>query len=125
MNNEFEIDFRGDHIHVELGENYSSDLQSREHFWNEIRALCEKHNTKRVLVEGFTPAGERKTGDIIDAGLQTSAVPKLWLAFHLDDHQRTEGTELFEAVAASRGVRVKFFADTEHALMWLRNNTPS
>jgi hypothetical protein len=47
------------------------------------------------------------------------------MAFHLEDFVPTEQSELFEVIAASRGVRVKFFADREHALLWLRNNAPS
>ena len=78
-----------------------------------------------ALVEGFVPSGERDTSEVIDAGQRASVVPHLWLAFHLENFVPNEQSELFEVIAASRGVRVKFFSDTEHALMWLRSNAPA
>ena len=46
-------------------------------------------------------------------GERTATVPHLSLAFHLENHVANEQSELYEAVAASKGVRVKFFDDSE------------
>ncbi|GEM_PF-409521 len=124
LERDFSVQFRGDHIHVELGPGYTVEPDQQEKFWNKVKSLCEEHNSQRVLVEAFVPSGERDTGDVVEAGLRTAAVPHMWLAFHLLNFEPTERSELFERIAASRGVRVKFFSDTERALTWLRNNSP-
>ncbi|MGB7209677.1 MAG: hypothetical protein WBD27_13525 [Pyrinomonadaceae bacterium] len=121
----FGVQFRDDHIHIELGKDFKGEASRREAFWSVIAGACEKHNSHRVLVEGYVPQGERETSDVIDAGQKTATVPKLWLAFCLADFQPTEQSELYEVIAASRGVRVKFFTDRERALLWLRRNPPS
>lgn len=125
MEKGFEIEYREDHVHIQLAPEYKFDASGRDEIWERLKELCIEHGTRRVFVEGFVPPGERKTEEVIAAGERTAAVPRLWLAFHLDDFVRTEQSELFEVIAASRGVRVKFFGDKEHALMWLRNNTPA
>jgi hypothetical protein len=76
------------------------------------------------LVEGKAPAGDHKAPEVIEAGARTATVPNLWLAFHLENYEPTELSELYEAVAASKGVRVKFFDDGAEALKWLRANGP-
>lgn len=119
------IEYRDDHIYVFIPDDYDFDPAARDQIWDRLRSLCEENKTCRVLVEGRLPAGDRETADIIDAGMHTAAVPKLWLAFHFENHEPNEQSEVFEAIAASKGVRVKHFADREHALRWLRNNSPS
>ncbi|HEX3102016.1 MAG TPA: hypothetical protein VHQ01_09505 [Pyrinomonadaceae bacterium] len=121
----FGVQFRDDHVHVELSKDFKIDPEHRNALWNVIGETCEKHGSRRVLVEGFLPPGERETADVIDAGQKTATVPNLWLAFHISNFQRTAATELYEVIAASRGVRVKFFTDRERALNWLRQNTPA
>lgn len=118
----FEVQFRDDHVHVELGKGYKVDSKNREALWRVIGDACETHATKRVLVEGFLPTGQRETAEVIDAGRKTATVPRLWLAFAVPDFQPTAQTELYEAIAASQGVRVKFFTNRERALKWLRQN---
>ena len=125
MDKAFEVEFCGDHVRVKLGPDYTFDPSGRDQVWSEIKAACKEHNSCRVLVEGVVPEGERETAEVVAAGQRTATVPHLWLAFHLDNFVATEQSELFEAIAASRGVRVRFFADREHALTWLRNNAPS
>ncbi len=120
----FSVQFRDDHMHIELGKDFKVDQERRGALWNVIREACEKHGSRRVLVEGFLPLGERETSDVIDAGKKTATVPSLWLAFAIPDFEPTDQTELYIAIAASRGVRVKFFSNAERALLWLRNNTP-
>lgn len=121
----FNVQFRGDHIHVTLGKDFKVKPEQQDEFWDHVRKSCEEHGSRRVLVEGFVPSGERDTSEVIDAGQRASVVPHLWLAFHLENFVPNEQSELFEVIAASRGVRVKFFSDTEHALMWLRSNAPA
>ena len=120
-----EIEFRGDHVHVQLVAGQTLDAKDSDGIWATIAQLCEANGTKRVMVEGYVPGGDRDTSDVIAAGQRTARVPHLWMAFHLEDFEKTDASELFEAVAGAKGVRVKFFRDAEHALMWLRNNTPS
>ncbi len=124
LDHDFSVQFCGDHIHVELGPGYTVEPDQQEEFWNKVKSLCEEHNSRRVLVEGFVPSGERDTGEMVDAGLRTAVVPNMWLAFHLVNFVPNERSELFERIAASRGVRVKFFSDGERALTWLRHNSP-
>lgn len=120
-----DIEFRGDHIHIDLKPGQELDAQGSEGIWDAIRKLSAEHGTKRVFVEGFVPSGERETADVIAAGQRTAQVPHLWMAFHFENFEKNEKSELFEAIAGSKGVRVKFFSDREHALQWLRNNTPA
>ena len=122
---DFNAQFRDDHVYVKLGKDFKVEPEQQNEFWDRIRQLCDEHNSLRVLVEGFVPSGERETAEIIDAGQRTAIIPKLWLAFHLENFVPTEQSELYEVIAASQGVRVKFFSDTEHALMWLRSNAPA
>ena len=121
---DFSVQFRDDHVHIELSKGFKGDPEHREALWSVVRDACERHNSRRVLVEGYHSSGERNTADVIDAGQRTATVPNLWLAFCLSDFQPNEQSELYERIAASRGVRVKFFSDTESALKWLRGNSP-
>jgi len=121
----FHVVFRGDHVHVTLGKGFEVKPGQQFEFWEEIRKACDQHGSRRVLVEGYLPSGERQTSEVIEAGQRTSTVPNLWLAFHMQNFKPTDQSELYEVIAASRGVRVKFFADSEHALKWLRNNALS
>ena len=123
MDESFKVEFRGDHVHVELTPDFTVEPERRDEFWNILRTACEKHDSRRVLVEGFVPRGERKPADV-DAGLRTAVIPHLWLAFHLESFVPSEQSELYEVTAASRGVRVKFFSEHEAALKWLRSNAP-
>jgi hypothetical protein len=120
-----QIEFRDDHIYVYLPEDYDFNPAGRGGIWSRLKSLCEENKTCRVLVEGRLPEIERETADVIDAGIHTGAVPKLWLAFHFENFVESEQSEVFEAVAASKGVRVKHFSNREKALHWLRNNSPS
>ncbi|MEO8574818.1 MAG: hypothetical protein ABI481_12695 [Pyrinomonadaceae bacterium] len=122
---EFAVTFRGDHVHVVLSEQPTLDDQLPKDYWATIRKICEEYNCKRVLVEGKAPGGERKPVEVIEAGQRTAAIPNLWLAFHLENYEPTELSELYEVVAASKGVRVKFFTDADEALNWLRTNAPA
>jgi len=125
MNAPYEVEFRDDHVHVQLSADYEFNPSGSAEIWAEIKRLCEEHDTRRVLVEGDLPKGERTTPEIIEAGQRVATVPHLWLAFHIEDHVANERSELFEAIAGTKGVRVKHFADREHALQWLRHNSPS
>ncbi|MBV9241047.1 MAG: hypothetical protein JO314_03475 [Acidobacteria bacterium] len=125
MDHGYSIEFRDDHVHIQLSPGYEFQPDDSTSIWAEIKRLCDEHETCRVLVEGHLPEGERSTPEIIAAGQRTATVPHLWLAFHADNHVPSERSELFEAIAGSKGVRVKHFADRERALMWLRHNSPS
>lgn len=120
----FEVQFRDDHVHVELGEDFKITPETQNEFWSVVADACAKHDSRRVLVEGFVPAGERDASQVIDAGQRTATVPNLWLAFCLSGFEPTPNSELFETIAASRGVRVKFYPDPARALQWLRANSP-
>ena len=125
MNKGFKMEFFEDHIQVQIASDYKMEPDQQDEFWRVIRELCDKHNTRRVLVRGFVPKGERNTSDVIEAGMRTAAVPKLWIAFSLKNFEPNDRSELFEVIAARQGVRVKFFSEPETALNWLRVNAPS
>jgi hypothetical protein len=125
MAGEIMIEFRGDHVHVAMGRNVRLSDEERKKLWLDLRETCEKHNTRRILVEGFIPPGEHQTSEVIEAGKRTTNVPHLWLAFHFEDFVPDERSELYEAIASNQGVRVKHFADRKTALSWLRSNAPS
>lgn len=90
----FEVQFRDDHVHVELGKSFKVGPEQREALWKVIGDACERHVSRRVLVEGFLPTGQRETADVIDAGRKTATVPRLWLAFAIPDFPAdgTDGT---------------------------------
>ena len=119
------VEFRGDHIHIQIGADLKIDSASADEYWQRLRTLCDKYHTCRVLVEGVSPKGEFESREVVDAGLRAASVPNLWLAYSLDDFERTQQSELYEVIAAARGVRVKFFSDREAALRWLRSNAPA
>lgn len=121
----FNIEHRGDHINVVIGKDAPVDEHVQAEYWKRLRDACTQHGTRRVLVEGFSPPGERSTREVVEAGRRTATVPHLWLAFCLDDWAPTEQSELYETIAASQGVRVKFFSDRDEALSWLRANAPN
>lgn len=121
----FSAEFRDDHIHVTISKDYEVKPDQQNEFWSEISKLCEQYQSRRVLIEGLVPRGELDTAEVIDAGQRTAIVPNLWLAIHLDEFVPSDRSELFEVIAASRGVRVKFFSESATALKWLRNNAPA
>jgi len=118
------VEFRDDHVHVRLGKDMMVSSEQRNLLWERIARVCEEHGSRRVLVEGRAPKGVFQTSEVIDAGLKTATVPKLWMALCFEDFKPDELSELYETVAASRGVRVKHFSNTQAALRWLRNNSP-
>jgi hypothetical protein len=118
----YTVEFRDDHVHVQLGKGFQVDPEWRDEVWENVRKVCEERGSRRVLVEGYVPNGDRSSDEVIAAGERAGTVPKLWLAFHLENFEPTEQSELFEAIAASRGVRVRFFGEPEDALSWLRAN---
>jgi hypothetical protein len=125
LNEDLSVQFRGDHIHVEMGPHFTTSPDRQSKFWEQIKKVCDEHGSKRVLVEGFVPGGERQTSDVVAAARWTDAIPNLWMAFHLKNFEQDERSELFKVVAGIKGVRVKFFGETEQALTWLRRNTPA
>lgn len=124
MGMEFAVTFRDDHVHVELTGESEVDSELSKDYWGTLRKICEEYDCKRILVEGVAPSGERKPQEVVEAGARTAIVPNLWLAFHLENYEPTELSELYEVVAASKGVRVKFFDNADAALKWLRTNAP-
>ena len=124
MGMDFAVTFRGDHVHVQLTGEAAVDSELSKDYWGTLRRICEEYDCKRILVEGIAPEGHHKPQEVIAAGERTSIVPNLWLAFHLENYRPTELSELYEAVAASKGVRVKFFDNGDAALKWLRANAP-
>lgn len=124
MGMEFAVTFRGDHVHVLLSGESKVDSELSKDYWGTLRKICDEYDCKRILVEGVAPGGDRKPQEVVEAGVRTATVPNLWLAFHLENFERTELTELYETIAASKGVRVKFFDNADAALNWLRTNAP-
>lgn len=118
----FRIEFRSGYVHVVLDGTAKTDGNVQNDYWREIKETCEKHNCRKVLVEGVAPRGERSSGEIIGAGLRTGTVRELWLAYCLEGFHETEESALYETIAATRGVRVKFFSEKQRALEWLRIN---
>lgn len=126
MEKTLDAQFRGDHLRVVLGPDYDVNPEQEAEFWALIERECAAHNTHRVLIEGYVPKTKLDTADVVSSGMRAAeAVPRLWLAFCLEDFEPTELSELFKTIAASRGVHVKFFSDNERALNWLRSNSPA
>ena len=124
MEEVFSVEHRDDHIHVQVSPDIEVSNEARAEFWNMIRNICEEHDCRRMLVECSFPAGERPATDVVSAGQATATIPNMWIAFHIENWVPNEQSELFETVAASRGVRVKYFDNSEAALNWLRTNAP-
>ena len=125
MDKTFEVEFRDDHLHVLLGPDYEITPEQEDEFWAAIEQACTAHNTHRVLLEGYEPKTRLQPAGVVDSGVRAAAVPRLWFALCLQDFEETELSELYKTVAASRGVHVKFFANSERALNWLRTNSPA
>ena len=124
MDDAFKIEYRGDHVHVQFGRSYTAEPDWQDELWNLLRGFCDGHDTRRVLAEGVLPAPDRPAAAVIEGARKAAVIPNLWLAFNFDDFVPTETTELYEVIAASKGVRVRFFTDSEQALNWLRANSP-
>lgn len=122
MGMEFEVTFRDDHIHVDLSGTADVDRGSSRDYWNTLRKLSEEYDCRAILVEGSAPEVELAPAEVVAAGERTATIPDLWLAFHLENHEPSAQSELYETVAASKGVRVKFFDTSDAALSWLRAN---
>ena len=121
---EFAVTFRHDHVHVELSGEPTIDQEAPRDYWGILAKVCKEYDCKRILVEGIAPSVELDPREVIEAGSRTAIVPDLWLAFNLENHVPNEQSELYEVIAASKGVRVKFFDNSEDALNWLRRNAP-
>ncbi len=125
MGMEFEVTFRDDHIHVEL--NAASKIDDPDlpsDYWGMLRKLCDEYDCRRILIEGVAPQSELEPAEVVEAGHRAATVPNVWIAYNLTNHVPNEQSELYEAVAASKGVRVKFFDNSQDALNWLRTNAP-
>jgi hypothetical protein len=122
MGRDMAVTFRGDYVHVELSPEYKVDPERRGELWGMLEKICRDHDCRRILVEGFIPSDELPPMDVIDSGQYAATIPNAWIAFHFENFVPNEQSELFEVIAASKGVRVKHFADREHALAWLRKN---
>ena len=126
MDETLDVQFRGDHLHVQLGPDYDINPEQEAEFWAMIERECSVNNTKRVLIEGYVPKTPLDTFDVVNSGIRAAdAGPLLWMAFCLEDFEPAELSELFKTIAAGRGVHVKFFSDNERALNWLRANAPA
>ena len=118
----FGVEYRDDHIHVQVSPGIEVSNDARAEFWAMIRKVCEERDCRSIMVEGSFPEGERSATEVVSAGEATATIPNLWIAFHIENRVPNEQSELFEAVAASRGVRVKYFNEGDAALNWLRTN---
>src|SRR4030095_9623150 len=92
----FKIEHRGDHVHVQFGESYPADPERQNELWDLLRSFCAGNDTCRVWAEGVLPAPDRPAASVVEGARKTALIPKLWLAFHLDDFFPTEATELYE-----------------------------
>jgi hypothetical protein len=120
---DFEIIFRGDHIHVTLGQNFDTAPAETSPFWTAIGDAYKQYKCNRFLVEGHFPKRVREPREIVESATRAATVvPKMWFALCLEDYEITERSELFKTIARSHGAHVKFFPDCEHALAWLRSN---
>ena len=124
MKRRFKVEYREDHIHVNVKPDFKVDPEEQEDFWRVIRELGIEHDSRRVLIEDFVPMGDRDPSQVIDAGARTSVIPNMWLAFCLKGYKTNDKSELFVAIAAQHGVRAKFFSDSATALNWLLVNAP-
>lgn len=126
MDKNFDIEFREDHLWVLLGPDYDVTPEQEDEFWAAVERACRENGTHRVLVEGYVPKTDFQTSTVVNLGVRAAAaVPRLWFALCLDNFEPNELSELFKTVAASRGVHVKFFSESERALNWLRTNSPA
>lgn len=64
----FEVQFRDDHVHVELSKDFKITPETQIKFWEVVAEACENYDSRRVLVQGFVPAGERDAVEVIESG---------------------------------------------------------
>jgi hypothetical protein len=120
--NIFKTEFHGDYISVSLGPDYEPDENEKD-LWIAIKAACEQFECDHVLLDGMVPKHLPKMTDAMESGVRVADVaPNLWFAVCLEGALPPELTDVFKAVARSRGVHVKIFDDHDHAISWLRSN---
>ncbi|MGB7070071.1 MAG: hypothetical protein WBD22_11305 [Pyrinomonadaceae bacterium] len=64
------VQFRDDHVHVQLGKGLKVSSEQRVELWGVIGRMCTEHGCRRVLVEGRAPKGVFQTSEVVDAGLR-------------------------------------------------------
>jgi hypothetical protein len=75
MGMEFEVTFRGDHIHVQL--NAATRIEDPDlpnDYWGMLRKLCDEYDCRKILVEGVAPSGEMDPVEVVEAGERAATV---------------------------------------------------
>lgn len=95
------------------------DLEIARKYWDEIKAIRDRANTRLVLVDKDVRA-ELSTADEfkIAEELATAAFMRVKLAL-CDRHVSLANLEFAELVATNRGLNTKSFRDADSAERWL------
>lgn len=114
------VEFLGDHIHIDHGNELVITPESVRDIWPGIGELCRQYGCKKVLVEADAPRREMGTIDAFESGVEAAEVyPGLTVAICFSDYEPDETSDLFVTAARNRGARVKFFSEIETAKRWL------
>ena len=120
LNDQFDIELKGDFINLRHGEGFEISPAKMEEFWTFLSQICEEHNCNKVLAEGPAPVRNMDTVAAFQSGVQAAdVIAGFWLALCFENYEPDEISELFVHAARNRGVHVKFFSDREKALRWL------
>ena len=121
MSTGFKVQAHADHIHVQLAPSYVIPSQDTKQLMAAIADHCARHGFRRVLIEGSGVPGGIKALDAYALGsLMGSMLPGASFAFCLSGYSVDANAKFLIDVTHNRGVRLKFFDDSEAALRWLR-----
>ena len=121
MANDFQITFRGDHIHIEHARGFEMTPANLERLFKSLLKECEAHDCRRVIAEADAPVRQLNTVDAYQSSseLSESDIRGIRMACCFRGYQPDELTSFFVTVAANRGTQIRFFTDMDAAREWL------
>jgi hypothetical protein len=120
MEQDTTIEFKGDHIVIDHGEEFEITEESMQAMWGQLSKVCREYDCGRLLILGNAPVRRMDTINAFASGTRAAEIyPDLWIALCFVDYEPDEVSDLFATAARNRGARVKFFRERERALRWL------
>jgi len=121
---EYTLEFRSDHVVVQLAPNFELSPTILPAHWAAVLAFCKEHHCSKVLSLATNPRRTLKTIDAYDSGKAVaSGGIALKVACYWQGYEPDELTRFFQTVAANRGLEVEYFSSLSAALTWLKVDT--
>ncbi|WP_425617166.1 hypothetical protein NA78x_000837 [Anatilimnocola sp. NA78] len=120
MSHNYSLEFRADHVVVQLTPNFELSPATLRGHWAAVTAFCQEHQCAKVLSLATNPHRSLNTMDAYDSGKSAaSSGLALKVACYWQGYEPDELTRFFQTVAANRGMEVEYFASLPAALAWL------